>query len=148
MTRLRIVAVTLAVAVMGLLVGLAQVKDSVRTGPCGIRLLPGYLNETEQGLDTFPGKIWKTGGAEILYDIGFFAGDHAYDLAHEPGVAWSKTQHTGKSTVGLTMTRDRHLVVTIGGTANFSIRNATDEALADALLMIMTYDPDTGTGCR
>lgn len=144
MRRLRVIPVTLTLVVMGLLLALAQVKDTVRTGPGGIRLLPGYLHETEQGIDTCPGRIWKTGGAEIGYDIGLLSGDHASALAHEPGVAWSKTQKTGKSTVMLTMTRERHLVVTINGMANFFVQNATDDALADALLMIMTYDPDKG----
>jgi len=150
-TRLRVIPVTLALAVMGLLVALGQVKDSVRAGPGGMRLLPGYLHEREMGIDTCPGKIWKPAGPEIGYDIGFFAADAAHVLATQPGVAWSKTQDTGRSTIAVTMTRGRYLGITVTSKAHsdkagFVIQNATDEALADALLMIMTYDPDKG--CR
>jgi hypothetical protein len=57
------------------------------------------------------------------------------------------TQTTVKNgKVMLTMTRSRYLVVTINGTANFFVPNASDEALADALLMIMTYDPEKACG--
>lgn len=136
---------------MGLLLALGQVKDSVRTGPGGMRLLPGYIHEMKQGIDTCPGKIWKTGGPDILYEIGFFANDAARSFATQPGVAWSATQRNAKSTVAVTMTRGRYLGLTVTstegpGTASFVVQNATEEALADTLLMIMTYDPEKG--CR
>src|SRR6185436_2510903 len=112
MRRLRVIPVTLALVVMGLLLALGQVKDTVRTGPGGMRLLPGYLHEIEQGIDTCPGKIWKTGGPEILYDIGSFAADVAHSFATQPGVAWSTTQDTAKGTIAVTMTRGGYLGIT------------------------------------
>jgi hypothetical protein len=47
------------------------------------------------------------------------------------------------------MTRGGYLGITVTdkahcGRAGFVIPNATDAALADALLMITTYDPDKG----
>jgi len=152
MRRLRVIPVTLALVVIALLLALGQVRDTVRTGPGGMRLLPGYLHEPAMGIDSCPGNIWKTGGPKIDYDIGSFAADAARVLAEQSGVAWSKTQDTGKSTVALTMTSGRYLGITVTSKAHsedkasFVIQNATDEALADALLMIMTYDPDKG--CR
>lgn len=149
MRRLRVIPVTLALVVMGLLLALGQVKDTVRTGPGEMRLLPGYLHEINQGIDTCPGRIWKTGGPEILYDIGLFAADAARSFATQPGVAWSATQQNAKSTIAVTMTSGRYLGITVtskesSDKASFVVQNATEEALADALLMIMTYDPKKG----
>lgn len=135
--------------VIGLLVGLGQVKDTVRVGPGGMQLLPGYLHEIKQGIDSCPGKIWKAGGPEILYDSGSFSGDAARSLATQPGVAWSTTQESANGTIAVTMTDGRYLGITVtrkghSGSASFVIQNATEQALADALLMVMTYDPDKG----
>lgn len=47
------------------------------------------------------------------------------------------------------MTRGRYLGITVtskarSAKASFVVQNATEEALTDILLMIMTYDPEKG----
>jgi len=43
------------------------------------------------------------------------------------------------------MTHSGYLSVSVG-LADFNTLNATDDALVDILLMIMTYDPEKGCG--
>ncbi len=44
--------------------------------PGGIKLLDGYVHIQEQGYDTWVGRIKKEGGLNIIYDIGFLAGEY------------------------------------------------------------------------
>lgn len=120
----------------------SQPEPQNRAGLGGMRLLPGYAHEYQGGLDTCTGRIWKKGGATILYDIGNLAGDKARALAERSGVAWTKTQQIGGTSFQVTMLTSRYVVVTVGHVANFSILKATDEMLADLLLMLVTYDSE------
>jgi hypothetical protein len=40
----------------------------------------------------------------------------------------------------ITMMRDRLLIATVDGIANFSVWNADEQMLVDLLLMVVTYD--------
>jgi len=57
-------------------------------------------------------------------------------------VAWTKTQQIGDTSFQVTMLTSKYVVVTVGHVASFSILKATDEMLADLLLMLVTYDSE------
>jgi hypothetical protein len=107
-----------------------------------MRLLPGYQHEYQGGMDTCTGRIWKDGAADITYDIGNLAGNHARALSQRPNVTWSKTQQLGSASFEVTLSDDNFLIVTVGGLANFALRATNNEMIADTLLMLMTYDVD------
>jgi hypothetical protein len=125
-----------------------QAAAEARASVGDMRLLPGYRHAYGGG-DSCTGAIWKDGGERIRYDVGTNAGNHARAFAERPGVAWSRTQQVGKSQLQITMMRDRSLVATVDGMANFSVWNADEQMLVDLLLMLATYDilKHVETGC-
>lgn len=132
----------LALVLIGLLgtAGLAEAQAGGDPPPGAMRLLEGYQHEKLQGIDSQVGRIWKSGGPEVHYDIGALAGNHA----REPdGRRWSKRQAVGSNTFTLTMRTDDSLVLTFDrNTANFFVKGVrTQEELAEILLMLLTYNP-------
>lgn len=120
----------------------AQIEGRGPLGLGGMRLLPGYQHQFIRGIDTCNGRIWKEGGADIDYDIGSLAGNHARAKSQGPTLAWFKVQQVGNSSFEVAMGTDKSLTVTVGGVANFRLRGAGDEIVADVLLMLMTYNSE------
>ncbi|HUQ32208.1 MAG TPA: hypothetical protein VM095_08805 [Pyrinomonadaceae bacterium] len=109
--------------------------------PGGIKLLPGYQHKTLQGFDTWVGKIWKEGGLEIKYDIGFLAGDYA-DPKHRENFLWYKEQLIEGRRVHCALYKSNSLVVSFpDSSANFTAKVNSQEDIAEMLLMILTYRP-------
>jgi hypothetical protein len=109
--------------------------------PGGIKLLPGYQHKTLQGIDTWVGKIWKEGGLEIKYDIGFLAGDYA-DPKNSGQFVWYKEQLIGGRRVHCALYKSNSLVVSFpDSSANFMAQVNSQEDIADVLMMVLTYRP-------
>src|ERR1051325_9596152 len=107
--------------------------------PGGIRLLPGYQHKIEQGIDTQVGKILKDGGLTLEYDIGRLAGYYA-DAQRMSEYLWYKEQVVGGQNVRCALTKDNQLIVTFpDSSANFFGKVKSQEDMADALLMTLTY---------
>lgn len=60
--------------------------------PGGILLLPGYSHVSEQGLDSSIGRIFNSGGPEILYEGGAFNADMLAEAKNTRTLVWTKTQ--------------------------------------------------------
>jgi hypothetical protein len=140
-----------AIVLVGGLVGSAM-QQVTEPPPGSIRLLSGYRHQKEQGIDTTVGKIWKDGGPVIRYDIDSFsalAGNYAQHHKRSDPYLWYKEQEFQGNTAQVLLTKDRKLIVTFpfaaprGETifANFIGKVATEEQLAEVLLMLMTYSP-------
>ena len=63
-------------------------------------------------------------------------------MSQRPTLAWFKVQQVGSSSFAVAMGTDKLLTVTVGGAANFRLRGASDEIVADVLLMLMTYNAE------
>jgi hypothetical protein len=131
-----------AIAVFGMLCGsiwcAAECADPT---PGGIKLLPGYKHETQRGIDTSVGKVWKENGLTIYYDIGWLAGNYAKSM-EKVNILWYKEQVVGGRSVQFALTKDRMLYVTFAEvSANFYGRVQSEEDITDMLLMIFTYAP-------
>ena len=117
------------------------VRAQTDPAPGGIKLLPGYQHKTLQGIDTRVGKIWKTGGIEIKYDIGFLAGDYA-DPKNRAEYQWYQEQLVGGRRVHCALYKSNTLVVSFPETeANFMTTVKSQADVADMLLMVLTYRP-------
>jgi len=134
-----IVAVLAAVGTLCIASGRAA--DVAAPAPGDIKLLPGYRHEAERGKDTLIGKVWKEGGLTFRYDIGRGAGN-AVNAHAKNDLLWCKEQVVQGRQLLLGFSKDRTLYVTFPQTsANFSGKVASDEDLADMLLMCLTYAP-------
>lgn len=118
--------------------------------PGGVQLLPGYKHQTLQGIDSRPGKIFKEGGLEIMYDIGripkpggFRLGGDYSDWAKrvsEKDRRWYREQTINGHPVHLVYTKKQRLTVSFPkGGINFSCEAKTEQDLVDALLMTLSY---------
>lgn len=124
--------------------------DDNRLG--GMKLLPGYKHQPLQGIDSIVGRIAKEDGLQIMYDIGAVLkpgalrtggsfSDHP-KLTPKDQVRWYKEQTVHGQPVHLAYKKDGYLLVSFPQKgANFSVKVSSDEELAEALLMILTY-PD------
>ena len=119
----------------------SDATETTDSPPGAIKLLPDYTHQTQQGIDTRMGKIFKKGGLTIQYDIGFFAGNYAGSQQKNQR-RWYKEQIINGQTVQLVRTKDRTLCVTfVEHSANFYAKVKTEEDIADVLLMVLTYTP-------
>jgi hypothetical protein len=110
--------------------------------PGRIKLLPGYQHKRLQGIDTRVGRIWKDGGLDIKYDIGFLAGDYA-DPKNMKEYTWFKQQSIGGHLVHCALDKSNTLVVSFpDSSANFMAAVKSQGDVADMLLMILTYQPE------
>jgi len=119
-------------------------------GPATLMLLPGYTNKLERGIDSSPGEITsKNNQFGIGYDIGQMAGDYV-DRKNEYKFVWQREQmvNGNKARFALAKQGGRTVLLvtiylsgkkTFDAPANFAatIRKNTD--LADALLMLQTF---------
>ena len=109
--------------------------------PGSMKLLPGYTARRLQGIDTRVGIVRREDGLTISYDIGKLAGNQAKGLKDEQ-VLWRKEQTMNGRLVQAALAKDRTLYVTFPeDMANFYGKVATDEDVADFLLMVLTYAP-------
>jgi hypothetical protein len=107
--------------------------------PGKMQLLPGYTHKSEQGIDTRVGKIFKNGGITINYDIGELAGLYTSPDGKDE-YEWYKEQKMNTQTVRIALTKKRELRVTfVEATVNFFGTVPTEQDLADALLMVLTF---------
>jgi hypothetical protein len=133
-----------------------------------IKLLDGYSVVSDSAVDAVVWNIEKKGGLSVQLEAGPSEGFSA-DPNQARSYAWFKVQTINGYRARFAMVRsglrthweppgDRRLppgnvlLVTfpLGGeessyTANFTAKIANDEELADALLMIMTFDPSKGS---
>jgi hypothetical protein len=112
--------------------------------PGNIRLLPGFVHHRGQGIDSAVGSIARKGGLVIEYDIGRLAG--AYTdckwCGWTDGELWRRDQVISGHEVKVVFTKSRRLVISFPDRhANFYATVRSDADLADALLMVLTYNP-------
>lgn len=118
-----------------------------------IELLPGYVHQPLQGIDSIVGKLSKKGGPEVLYEIGRLpkpgaprlGGDFTNQAEQLPAAQtlWRKKQKVAGREVHVAYGKDQRLVIstafkTIG--VNFSSEAKTPEDVAEVLLMILTLN--------
>jgi|GEM_PF-3779145 len=123
-------------------------RDTGQLG--GMRLLPGYQHQPMQGHDSIVGRIIKTGGLEIGYEIG---------RVTEPGtvrtggsfqdrpkkmpkdhVRWYSEQVVDGQPMHVAYRKDKILFVSFPNKGiNFSAKISNADEMADMLMMIMTY---------
>jgi hypothetical protein len=135
------------------LCGPLAAQNAPKPVPGGIKLLPGYAHEPKQGFDSIVGVIEKKGGLVIMYEIGRVAkpgglalggdfADRAKSLK-EIQRQWYKEQTIAGQAVHIAMAKDGGLYVTYPESGvNFSVMTKTPEDLADALLMILSYQAE------
>lgn len=109
--------------------------------PGGIKLLDGYVHVTEQGIDTWVGRIKKEGGLDIRYDIGRLAGEYVNQCLYNNTCVWYKEQQLKGGLVKIALKNDGIIFATFPKTtANFSAKVKSQEDIADFLIMILIYD--------
>lgn len=116
----------------------------------GLRMLPGYEHHPTQGIDSETGKILKKGGLVLHYEIGRITppgtprigGDfeNRASLSPQSQTKWSRDHEIAGQPISLALTKEDLLLASFPATGtNFYVRIESDEDLADALLMILTY---------
>jgi len=109
--------------------------------PGSIVLLCGYRHTSESGIDTEFGRIWKTWGPEIQYEIGGLRAD-VENLLDLRDIVTRKTQSINGHPFKVLMQRQDKMTV-IYQDANFEARNVkSDEDVEEVLRMLMTYCSD------
>lgn len=141
-------------------------SDSRPLIPGNIKLLPGYTNESQHGIDSHPGRIFKVDGLSIGYDIGGMAGQRAAKYfpenlerlrkqTHlnsqtiamqirelEDQIDWRQRQRINGSEVLAVQLKDSALIVTfVNSRANFFAKVVTEREMVDFLLTVLTYQP-------
>lgn len=117
-----------------------------------IRLLPGYVHQPLQGIDSLVGKISKNGGLEIEYEMGpvpekgapitggsFF--NQALKVPEERRL-WMKEQMVDGQNFSLAYSKDRRLLISTSSATqgiNFSARAESADEITDVLLMVLTF---------
>lgn len=146
-------SLSLAALLCGVTSGNSASADDARLG--GMTLLPGYKHHPLQGIDSIVGEIKKEGGLRIMYEIGAipkpgaprFGGSFSDRPKNTPKdqVRWYKEQTVNGQPVHLACKKDGFLLVSFPQKGiNFSAKVSSDEELADALLMILTYPGPAG----
>jgi hypothetical protein len=118
--------------------------------PGNLQLLPGYVHEPLQGIDSVVGRIVKKGGLTIQYEIGrvpkpgglAIGGDfsNAAIRLPEKNRRWLKQQVVAGQPVDIAYGKDDLLLVSYPKSGvNFTATAKTPEELADVLLMVLTY---------
>jgi hypothetical protein len=112
--------------------------------PGNIRLLPGYVHQRGQGIDSSVGSISRKGGLVIEYNIGRLAGVYTdcKDCGWTDGELWRRNQIISGREVKIVLTKSKRLVISFPDThANFYATVSSESDLTDALLMVLTYNP-------
>ena len=125
-------------------------KADPNSPPGGIILLEGYQHKKLQGIDSLVGEILKKDGLKISYELGRIArpgqprmGGDFTDRAKgisKNDLKWFKKQTIDGSPAHIAFTKKNQLIVsfpTRGG--NFRAKIESEEQMADALLMTLTY---------
>jgi hypothetical protein len=110
--------------------------------PGNIKLLPEYVHERKQGIDTDVGLISKKDGLSIRYDIGDLAGNYAIRAQEreKQNLLWYRWQEVNGQRLLITHLKDGTIYASFYETrANFISIVKTNEELVDFLMMIMTY---------
>jgi len=123
----------------GLSLSIVQRQAASSLSGWTIKVLPGYQHERLRGIDSEPGEITKKDGLKIEYDIGMMAGE----IVKPSDVSlylWYKEQTLNGQSVRIAFTKQRVLKATFPDSdANFWCEIRGEEDLADALLMILSY---------
>jgi len=118
--------------------------------PGGIKLLPGYIHERLQGFDSVVGRLVHKDRLTIQYEIGHvpkpggpvFGGSFS-DYAKrtpEPDRLWYKEQTIGGREIHMALLKTKTLLVSYPASGvNFSTAIKMEEDLAEALLMILSF---------
>jgi hypothetical protein len=118
----------------------------------GLRLLEGYEHQAEQGIDSKVGVIRKMGGLEIKYEIGRLPRPGLPRLGGQfinrpkstpkDQLRWHHEQIINGQSVEVAQRKDDVLLVSFPQSGiNFWVAVDSPSAMAEALLMILTY-PD------
>jgi hypothetical protein len=139
-THLLSIATTLGCTTVLLMGGCLANVDA--QGPNGMKLLPGYTHRPDRGIDTELGRISKSGGPDISYEIGGFRFDLAGELKRSMAGLWRKTQVVREHEFQVEMREGGRLYVATP-TASFIAENVkTQEDVADVLLMVLAFDDE------
>ena len=164
----------LFVVAISVLPSLANAQTISRTPiqappPGNIQLLPGFVHQRRQGIDSRVGVIYKEGGLSIGYDIGRMAGVYAsqYFPEHfeqirkqtnlnpeaiereiqflQDKVEWRQRQKVGRDELLVVFLKDSTLIASfVNSTANFTAKARSGNEIADFLLTVLTYQPNVG----
>jgi hypothetical protein len=134
----------------------------------GIKLLEGYSVKRGSAVDAAAWTIEKRGGLTILFEAGANEGSWA-DAKERARYSWYREQKVNGYTARFALVKrglktqwepsdsrglppGNILLVSFllagdqpSHTANFSAKVADSQEIADALLMVMTFDPSKGT---
>ena len=133
----RCCALTAGFLALGVIIACVQTSAP----PGSIVLLPGYRHASETGIDTQFGRIWKTWGPDILYEIGLDRAD-VENLLDPLEIVTTTTQSINGHPFKVLMLRQDQVTV-IYQDANFEARNVkSQEDVEDVLRMLMTYCSD------
>jgi hypothetical protein len=134
----------------------------------GLKLLEGYSMKRGSAVDATAWTIEKRGGLKILFEAGASEGSWA-DPNERNKYSWYREQRVNGYTARFALVKDglktqwepgdskglqpgNILLVSFlverdrsSHTANFSAKVANSQEMADALLMVMTFDPSKGT---
>jgi hypothetical protein len=135
---------TLLAVLLPICVGNARTESTAIPG--SIKLLPGYHYQKQAGIDSNVGKIWKDGGVEIDHDIGALAGNYAdcKTCGWNDGELWRKKQTINGQESIVVFTKSKRLIVVFPESkANFYATIRAEEEIADALLMLCTFQKMT-----
>ncbi len=133
----------------------------------GIKLLEGYSAKRSSAIDATAWTIEKKDGLKILFESGMSEGSWA-DPKEQTKYSWYREQRVNGFKVRFALVKSGLKTVWEPGdsrglplgnillvsfllehgesdhTANFSAKLANPQELADALLMVMTFDPSKG----
>jgi hypothetical protein len=133
----------------------------------GLRVLEGYSVKRGSAVDATAWTIGKPGGLKVLFEAGANEGSWA-DAKDRDKYSWYREQKVNGYTAHFALVKDglktqwepddsrglppgNILLVTFlldgeraSHTANFSGKVANSREIADALLMVMTFDPSKG----
>jgi hypothetical protein len=114
-------------------------------------LLPGYVHQPLQGIDSIVGRVAKKGGLTINYDIGGvtppgaprFGGSWSNQAERYPAkqALWRQKQTIGGHDVHIVHTKSKRLIISMAFKKlgiNISAEARTPQDVADVLLMALT----------
>lgn len=116
--------------------------------PGNIKLIKGYKHQSIPADDAVSGEIYKEHELVIRYEMGGMQGITA-NPRNKKKYKWYKEQIINGRQVNIALTQDDDLIVsfilgpnpeTTTYAANFTARISNPEDLADALIMILTFD--------
>ena len=118
------------------------VVSETHSVPGGIRLLPGFVHRSHQGIDSRVGEIVGTSGLRILYDIGEMAGvyTNCKTCGWIDGELWRRKQQIDGHQVVIVYTKARRIIVSFPESkANFYATANSRSDITDVLLMVLTF---------